>query len=74
MLTNTQLAAMMERPPTACEHLMDVLYDKSSPKGWDKLADICLLLSAREEGMTVADYCRMNIREIPMWAYDGGDA
>ena len=72
-ITNAQLAAMMGRQTTGAERLMDQLYDKRSPKSWDELVDINLLISAREEGMTVANYCRLNKREVPTWALDGED-
>lgn len=37
---------------------------------WDELADECLRQSAAEEGITVAEYCHRNKRQIPPWAYD----
>lgn len=80
-ITCASLAARMGRAPTNaerindamnCQAVTDILAGKFGdmpqiPYSQD-LVDECLRCSAAEERMSVADYCRLNEREIPPWA------
>ncbi len=80
-ITCASLAKRMGREPTVDERINDVMNNQAitdviagkmgppliTPYN-QELVDKCLRLSAKEEGLSVADYCRLNDRPIPYWA------